>query len=32
MKKFIVVAFALTLAMTAVSSPALAAIEVEGDA
>ena len=31
MKKFIVVAFALTLAMTAVSSPALAAIEVEGD-
>ncbi len=32
MKKFIVIAFALTLALTAVSSPALAAIEVEGDA
>lgn len=32
MKKFIVVAFALTLALVAVSSPALAAIEVEGDA
>lgn len=32
MKKFIVIAFALTLASVAVSAPALAAIEVEGDA
>jgi uncharacterized protein (TIGR02001 family) len=32
MKKVIVIAFALTLALVAVSSPALAAIEVEGDA
>lgn len=32
MKKLIMIAFTLTLALVAVSSPALAAIEVEGDA
>jgi len=32
MKKLIVIAFALTLALVAVSTPALATIEVEGDA
>lgn len=32
MKKFIVIAFVLTLALVSVSTPALAAIEVEGDA
>lgn len=32
MKKFIVIALVMTLAMVAVSTPAMAAIEVEGDA
>jgi uncharacterized protein (TIGR02001 family) len=32
MKKFVVIALVMTLAMVAVSTPALAAIEVEGDA